>query len=646
MRIRFSLQTGVLTILMVAFMLTAPQAQDFGKITDEEWAQGAPEDYPEADAVVLFDHGEMEVTMDAVIFHRHIRIKVLTEDGVDLVGERSLWYHDKYDKLKGFKAHSITPDGKKHKLEKDAIFVKEVEDLREKIFTFPQLAAGVIIEYKFRIYGERFYFLRPWYFQSDAYTLESRMTAIMSLGFDYNVSYQNVPGPSREPVVSDRMDRSRSDQRRITEFAWTMTNLPPIKDEPFMSCEEDYRSSLKFQLLSFTHPQYGTFDSYAKNWSEVGETESGFLDIYHNKQKQIREIAEEVTAGLTTVVEKSQALYQYVTANYAVSTEVMAQFRSNEKLSELLETKLGSAEELNLLLVYLHQEIGLTAYPAYISTRDNGTILVDNPTMRQFNYVICYLVVDDGYILLDTRSDKIPYGILPPSCLVNMGFLIDGENSRLERFRGLPTPSDRTDITRLYIDETGLATCTTECRMGGYWASNYGSTYEEEDPDEFVNDYFMEKLPGESDLGEYNIVLDSSNQFVVSFDFTNEDLVTTLDDNLLVQPVVYRFGTNPFKSTKRFFPVDFMYPFTFHNVLEITCADSILEVQPPVDTSFEISGATFKRHSSVENGVITINFTLDIKTAVYYPGQYSKLRDFFVNIARCSSDEIAIVVAP
>ncbi len=236
---RSSLRIAVLTILMLSILLVAAQAQDFGKITDEEWAQGAPEDYPEADAIVLFDHGEMEVTYDADIFSRHVRIKILTADGVDQAGEHSIRYWAETRKLKGFKAHTITPDGKKHKIEKEAIFEKELDEMSEKVFTFPQLAAGVIVEYQYRLYSE-YHSLSAWYFQTGIYTVESRLTAIVSEGWDYNVSYQNIPMAFRDPVVSDKIDRDYSDGRHITTFVWTMTNLAPVMDVLYMICVQDY----------------------------------------------------------------------------------------------------------------------------------------------------------------------------------------------------------------------------------------------------------------------------------------------------------------------------------------------------------------------------------------------------------------------
>ena len=646
MLINSSLRIGILTILLVPILLMAAQAQKFGKITDEEWAQGAPEDYSEATAIVLFDHGEMEITRDAIEFNRHVRMKILTDDGTDQAGEHSIWYHDKYDKVRGFKAHTITQDGKKHRLDQKAIFIKSYGNYRSKDFTFPQLEAGVIIEYKYRILSDRFYNLSPWYFQSDIYTMESRLKVIIAPGFHYNVSYQNIPGPSQQPEIVEKLDVDYSDGLKKKEITWTLNDLPPITNEPYMSCKEDYRSFIKFQLLSYTSPRTGGVYKYVEDWPQLGKERGERFDIYRNKRKQIKQLAEEITAGLVIPLEKSKALYRYVTSNFATSREYNSYFRVNEKLSELLETKQGSEEELNLLLTWLHDEIGMVAFPVLISTRNNGHVVVENPSISQFNHIICYVEIDRGYVLLDAKSDKIPYSILPPSCLVNIGFLIDGDKSQLIKVEIMPATSYRGDVTRIFIDETGLATCSTECHMSGYWASLYGGRFGRNEPEEFVDDYFMDRLPGECTLGEYEFELDSSNQFVALLDFTSEDLVTPLDDNLLVQPVSFVYRTNPFKSEKRFFPVDFMYPFTYHNIVEITCANSALEVQPPPDTSFQITGATFVRQSSVENGVITIGFKMDIEQPIFRPGQYSKLREFFEKVARLGEDEVAILLEP
>lgn len=633
---------GLMVLLLVAN--TPALAMKFGKVSDEDRQAGPPADYPEATAIILSDEGHMAVGRSVIEFKRHVRIKILTVDGVDEVGEQSFWYYDKLDRVKGFKAHTITPDGKKHKVNKDAIFVKSSGRFRKKVFTFPQLSEGCIIEYKYTIFSENFRYLDPWYFQRDIYTLHSALSMALSDGFTYNVSYHNMPVQARTPVTVETPDLDRGGSYRTRTFTWTMTDLPPITDEPYMAAEENYRSSLKFQIVKY-EDRYNHI-VYVEDWNKLGKDYQKRLDNYYNKRKDIRKLAEQITDGLTSPVEKSKALFAYVVQNFATSTDYSSRFFVHKKISTMLKEKRGSEEERNLLLTWLHQEADVEAWPLLISTRNNGFINPQNPSLQQFNHLICYVQFDNAYILLDAQYEKAPYGLLTPRCLVDMGFLIDQDRYPLIKLEALPTTSYRADITKMVIDSDGVAACSSRCRFSGYWATMYGRRYDRKEPEEFARDYFIDRLPGECNLGGYNCILDTTSEFVATIDFTSPDLVVALDNNLLIKPVSYAYRQNPFKSKKRFFPVDFMYPFTYHNITEIILLDSVVEYHPVADLAFDIAGASFVRQTEITDSSIIVGFKMVIDKVLFKPTAYTNLRNFFDKIALSSEDEIAVVLAP
>ena len=197
-----SLTIVLISLLLFALPISSHSKTKFGKITDEEWQIGAPEEYLEANAVVILDDGFIDVKSDQIKIERLTRIKVLTKAGFDEVGELAVRFHKKHDKLKGFKAHTITPDGKKHEVQKDAIFERIDGNYKEKVFSFPQLEAGSILEYKYTIISKRFRHLQPWYFQGRLYALQSKIAVRLQFGFDYNASFNHVPSGLRQPYQS------------------------------------------------------------------------------------------------------------------------------------------------------------------------------------------------------------------------------------------------------------------------------------------------------------------------------------------------------------------------------------------------------------------------------------------------------------
>lgn len=644
MSILNSLKRCAVVLFVLAPVSGGVFGQDWGKVTDEEKAMGPPVDYPEANAVVLFDKGYVDISKNNIRIDYHVRIKVLTEEGIVEVGDRSVSYHEEYDKFKDFEAHTITPEGDEIKVKKDAIFKKTLGNYEERTFTFPSVSVGSIIEYKYSIVSKRFRYLRPWYFQGGIYTLRSQVAVKIPSGFTYTVQYNNIKPHLREPELEETIDIDAAFAgAKIRTFTWTLENLPPITDEPYMSAVNDYRSSLRFQLQLF-EDRYN-YVNFQNTWPELGKDFQQWLDDYCNKEGDIEKLAEEITAGLTGDRDKSRAIYDYVTNNYKTTEEYDSRYFMHEKIEKLLEEKHGTSEGKNVLLCELHQAAGMPAFPVLLSRRSHGQFYPDFPYLPQFDYMITFVQMGNSYEFLDASSRLSPYGVLPPGCLVSGGLLIDGEKSQLVRITQKTLYSGRTDRTRVHLAADGTVACTTSCNFRGYYASLYGGRYETSEPEEFVTEYFLDNLEADYTLGDYKCALDTANEFVLTMDYSSDDLTEILDNNLLVKTVSYSFRDNPFKREKRFFPVDFQYPLTYRNVMEVVVDGPIQEFVLPEDFTCNCSGATFERKTVVRDSIVVVDSKLTVEKPQFLPFAYKNLRDFFDKVALSSEDELAFVMA-
>jgi hypothetical protein len=377
----------------------------------------------------------------------------------------------------------------------------------------------------------------------------------------------------------------------------------------------------------------------------LGEVKQRDFDEYCNRDKEVEQLTAEVVTGLTDPKEKSKAIWDYVISEVSTTYDYKSYYFAHDKMSELLETKSGSGEGKNLLLVEMHRAAGLQAWPVLISTRDHAKLDPDNPDLRQFNYIIAYVQFDHGFEFFDCANKLSPYGLLSPNCLTNGGLLVNDKESQLIRIREKGIYSGRTDRTRMYVDAEGIVTCSTSCDFRGYYASAFGRRYERKEPQEFVEDNFMDRLDTEYELGEYECRLDSADSFVMSVDYTAQDLVEHLDNNLLIKPVSFAYRSNPFESEKRFFPVDFNYPFTYKNAVEVFVLDSVAQFELPADVEAEIGGATFTRESQTTDSSVVIVSTMIIEKPEFAPTVYPALRDFFDKVALSSADEVVAILA-
>ncbi|MFH1699588.1 MAG: DUF3857 domain-containing protein [Candidatus Zixiibacteriota bacterium] len=629
-------------ILIICVSHSMSWGQKFGKIEASEWGIGAPADYPEANAIILFKNGRLGVSWDKIEFAPHIRIKLLTQAGIDELDEFEIYLFEN-DKLKDFEAQTITPDGKKHKVDKEAIFDKEVGKDKIRTFTFPALEPGCIIEYKFKIRNENYRFLEPWFFQHNLYVLKSHLDVELSQGFSYNITYFNMPldkRAGREKEIPDPTKQMGTAFLKIC--SWDMENLQPIKDEPYMSARKDYMAGLGFRLVSFTN-KHGSQYFYSTTWGERGDDFRKYIfDDYCNQNKEVKQIATEITSGLSIPREKSKAIYEYVAREFKTSNT--SGWFTNDKMSELIENKSGSGEEKNILIAELHKAVDLSSWPVLISTRKNGKFDPENVNTSQFNYIITFAEFEDGWEFMDASSKYIPYGILPSNCLTNGGLLLDGKNSTPVKMIIQPFDSYRLDLVRMYIDLDGSVACSTETKYSGYFAASYGREFEENSQEDFLEENYFDRLDIEYELGKCSFDLDTSGLFIGEISFTTEDLTRSLDNNLLISPVRFAFRNNPFTSAKGTFPVDFAFPRIYHNLVEVFLVDSVSEYILPENIMEEIDGAVFERTSIITDSSVIIGSKLTILEPLFKPHKYTQLRNLFDKVALASEDQLTAVI--
>ena len=614
----------------------------FGEITDEEWAMGAPDALPEADVIILSDQATMEISTQSIRIDRIVRMKVLTEAGGELVGEQSIPFYADVDKIKSLRAHTITPDGKKHEVGRKAFYTSLSGDNRMKTFAFPKIEPGSILEYEYSNVTTRYRYLAPWYFQNPHYTVLSEFTVLVHNGFKYSCVSHNVPAEARNPIVDSIVNVEESGRGHwLKSYTWRRKNVLPITDEPYMAAMNNYRSALNFQLI--TYQDSYNYLEFVSDWQKLGKDAQMIVDEHIGDMGKIRGLAQELAQGLDDEQLMSQQLYAYVTQNIQTSYEYKDALWANESASKVIETGFGSPEEKNLLLSLMHQALGLSSHPAFIATRSFGIVWSESPDLRQFDYMVCYAQFGDSYILLDAASKYRPYGLIPPDCLVETAYLIDGDKSSLIRVSPLQLPSFRADHTRVTIDENGTASCSTVCQMGGYEGAKYAQMAERYSTEEFVEKKFLDIMNLAYDLKDHKTYLDENGHFVVELEYDLPDLVTMFDNNRSITQTSFAYRSNPFYRQKRFFPIDFQYPFTYTNIMEVELDGASPEIELPVDLNYQFMSNSFTRQSAIRDSSAFVVEKLTISDPLINELNYSSLREFFGRVVAACEDRVTLL---
>ncbi len=611
-------------------------SKGWGKVSPEEWQMGAPESYPEANAIVLHDVCSLTVRTSGIEVTRWQRMKLLNKAGADEVGDARFRYYES-DKIKDLEAHTITPEGKVFKLGSKDYFTKTIGGIKYRTFAFPNLDSGCIVEFQYRKLRQS-WSIEPWYFQSAIYTVKSSFTLIAGPGFTYSSSWTNVPPSARtaKPGEMPNMDDPRLPYKTYT---WELNNLMPVTDEPYMAARNDYLSAIYCQLMSFKD-QYNSM-TFVSSWQDLGKDFQESIDKYA-RGGGVAELSEQLTKGITDPVERARALYTYVGREIKEEAGYGYYFK-NEDLAGLRKTGIGTGEEKNILFVELLRKAGIKAWPVLIGTRDFRKFNPEIYQTSQFNNMITFVQFDSSALYLDASNKYCPFGMLPPNCLVEAGFLIDGKNSQLVRILRTDPRTYRLDLTHMHVDSNGTVSCSTLSSLSGYFAPEYGASAEEKAQNDFVKEYFLDRLDAPYTLDTAAVTLDSAGKCLIMTKYTLPDYTRLLDSVLTIKPVSFRYRTTPFKKQRRTIPVDFNYPFTYHNIVTITSDRTVNSAILPPDTTFQIDGATYRRASQFTDGQVTIDSRLVVTTPTYSPLLYPGVRRLFEFIAQSQNEGAALV---
>ncbi|MCK5125589.1 MAG: DUF3857 domain-containing protein [candidate division Zixibacteria bacterium] len=631
----FVLRYFTISLLTIIVLSGLVQSQKFGKISEEDWNTQPPEQFPEAKAVIIFDHAEMLITAYPfrVKIERHVRIKVFNKNGADDALNIAIPYFQD-DNVKAIKAHTINLNGKKTSVKKH--YTISAETFKQRIFTFPAVEDGAILEYKYIHAHKRFTFLDPWYFQNKLYTLESRFSVIPYPGFTYSISSHNVPVKNRKAVVEE----VRLMKVQAKKFTWMMNDIVARKNEPLSGAIEDYKPSLHFQLRTY-RDGYNDL-TYYKHWGYIG---GGIMswrdDLIEECEDIVQSLSDSLCSQLENQDDRIKSCYSYV------RDEIETRYDTdNKNFKYLLKKKAAGPSEKNILLSILLQKQGIEAYPMMIGTRDlHEALTPENSQLNMINHTICIIshgrYIDRYATGLDTRDKNAIYPYLSSEVLVENGIVIEKDSVWMIPLRHPERDNGIDVMTTLVINTDRSAVCSTTISIKGYSMSDFRDIVS----DSVSSDKWLKRLYG-------NIEIDHSVQdIVVSYDAEQDkitcnlaillpDYCDTIDKNQIFAPFVLSMFENPFISSTRVFPIDFRYTSHHRNFLRIILPEEQIVHQLPDNIDHKSKGLDYSRDCRAQNNLITIKEYFSIHKTFYPREDYEAIKSTFDAIEALQEDQI------
>lgn len=637
----------------------------FGNITAEDFANNSYAIDTSADAVYLFDNGSSHHVGNSsgwfsVVFEVHTRIRLLRKKSFTDLATVEIplhkWQSDK-DRVSDLEAATYNIENGKvvaTKLDKSAyVTIKDGDDQIIR-FTFPNLREGSIIEYTYKKTIPIAEYLPPWTFQGQYPKLESIFETevpdffefvTMNQGYlkptDENVSYSSDNFFIVEPSTSPRAaTQSISLKSTTVKHSWIYKNVPGLKTEEYISQLGNYVQKVSFQFSAIHYadvlPKY-FLHSWPEAAVELMKDKDFGADLDKNNGWLKDEIAVSIEGEKDTLL-KAEKLYNSVRDKYKSTNEYT--FLLSQSLKKTAQAKSGNVADINLLLVAMLRNEGLTANPLLLSTRTNGKAYDQYPILDKFNYVIAELEIGPDIYLLDASDPDLGFNKLNPECYNGNGRVITTKPFLVNLSPDILNESSVNSVF-LINGENGIMSGTSSTLMGDIESSNMRIDMKKQTVENYFKD-IQKSFP--FDVKMNNTRIDSLKfpgmPVTVQYDFSFKPDDDIIYFNPILSENVYK--TNPFKSAKRFYPVEMPYCMDETYILDMEIPEGYVvdELPKPEKAMMNGKDGFYEYLIQQSDGHIQLRSRLKLNRATYDPAYYETLRNFFAFVVQKQNQQI------
>lgn len=646
---------------LIAIMSVAQNVK-FGKVTAADLEMKVYEIDPEAEAVIISDVGSANlVGLDdwfGYSYTKQVRIHILNKKGYEHATVEIPLYVGKESKSKVQSVKGVTYnlEGSKvveSKMDKNAL-VKETVDKNQVVykFTLPNVKEGSIIEYEYKVIRDYIFEITPWYFQSTVPVLWSEykialpsFLKYMSVGQlhdkfhiqdskEKKVSY-NVIQKRDFPLQDEHLNISGT----ATEFRWAMKDMPPIRNERFISSYQNHAVKLEFQLAGYDEPL--TKKNFISTWPEVTKEllENNYTKSLKEAENTINDIAEPFKK-YSNEKERAKKIFEYVRDQYTCIDDY--DIYTEQPLKNLAKNKKGTVADINLFLVALLRSASIPAEPVILSKRERGLAPASYPLISRFNYMICQATIGSQVYYLDASQPKIGFGKLSSS-------MYNGE-ARVVNTTANPVYFKTTDLVEKESTNVSLAFEDGKWNGGVIKKLGYFDSYElREDIATTSQEKYLEQVQNEysSNIKVSDLLFDSLDVLEQSVTMKYKLTMEKEDESILyVNPMLAgRWLENPFKAANRTYPVEMPYKIDESYTLTMQVPEGYIVDELPKSLTVKLNpqnDASFEYRINSSENMISLVCALRFNRTDFTPSDYHSLREFFSLVVNKQNEQIVL----
>jgi len=332
-----------------------------------------------------------------------IRVHVQSEAGLQNWGQLRFGYNSAEEQLAIGYVRVIKPDGSVVKADDKAVqdlaptqqFALLYTDYRQKHVTVPGLRPGDVLECETVTTIQHPLTPGQFWMQHDFNQSSIVLDEELDIDVPSNRAIKLKTRPGMEPKITEDKGRQL--------YHWTSSHLVRENDNK----DKDKDKKQKTKPEEFPAVQLTTF----RSWEEVGRWYADLEKDRRQPSKETRTQAEALTKAMKTDLEKAQALYDFVAANfrYVSLSFGMGRYQPHAA-ADVLRDQYGNCKDKHTLLAALLEAEGMHASAVLINS--SRKIDADIPSPAQFNHVITMLSIGNDKIWMDTTTEVAPFRLL------------------------------------------------------------------------------------------------------------------------------------------------------------------------------------------------------------------------------------------
>ena len=643
-------------ILLLAPLTARAEEWRWGEIVREELFSPYFAETPDADAVVLLDHGIARVDDKMRLkFQHHVRTKIMTDKGLDRAVVRIPYPAE--DEIKNFRAHTIVPPGNELKVEKQHI--REETDPAGKVMvvTFPGVQKGVVLEWEYELRSDRIDVLPEWRFQGRDPVRVSLFELQAPPGLSYDACFPWAPG-QMPVVVKTMINDPENPKRQLEQSAWEQRLQAPVAGMPFVPYPAEYAVTLHVQLHEYKAPnaleesrrfqtqENKQFQEHAfmRSWTTVGKDLATALDATLADAAGVREWAAQDAAVAAAADPAAKAHALFARVRDGLGTDAPRERAVAASPRAVVAAGHGTPTEKNLVLLALLRAESIAAEPVYVRTRTSGRFEERRTDPAQLDRVVLCVPEAGGSAWLDA-APHCPWGVLAPDVRVTQGVKVVAAGSGVVDVTAPAPESSRSVVTTGALDRNGSFEATSQLTLTGDRALAV-RTAVARDGDTAWAEKLVHARFGDSASVESSKVTglaEPAAPLVVEVKYRVPAFANVTGERVrCAEPFLERVTANPLPETERAIPAEL--PFRGVSREEVTLALPAgwsMEVVP-AEARVRSADVTAKITYAKAAGTVTATREVTVTEPVVNERDLDRLKTFFDGLCAADRGEFAL----